>query len=82
MYCCGFQFFVLLFHCINLFFPKILILYYAVIGWKNASMPDGSINRAMTFKLEERSRAHTFRVGCLKGNIEFAVFNVGPESKL
>ena len=61
---------------------KILILYYAVIGWKNASMPDGSINRIMTFKLEERSRAHNFRVGCLKGNIEFAVFNVGPESKL
>ena len=45
-------------------------------------MPDGSINRAMTFRLEETYLAHTFRVGCLKGNIEFAVFNVGPESKL
>ena len=45
-------------------------------------MPDGSINRAMEFELEERSLAHTFRVGCLKGFIEYAVFNVGPESKL
>ena len=45
-------------------------------------MPDGSINRAMTFRLEETYLSHTFLVGCLKGNIEFAVFNVGPESKL
>ena len=45
-------------------------------------MPDGSINRAMEFELDETSLAHTFLVGCLKGDIEFAVFNVGPESKL
>ena len=59
-----------------------MFLYYAVIGWKNASMPDGSINTAMTFRLEENSLAHKFQVGCLKGNINFATFKVQPESKL
>ena len=46
-------------------------------------MPDGSINTAMTFRLEERSLAYKFNVGCLKGYIrsDFAVFKI-QESKL
>ena len=55
---------------------------YAVIGWKIASKPDGSINTAISFELEENNNIYEFVVGCLKGYIGRATFNVEPQSKL
>ena len=54
----------------------ISLYFYSVIGWKNATMPDGSINRAIIFKLKERHIAYTFVVTCLKGYVHQVSFRV------
>ena len=55
---------------------------YAVIGWKIASKPDGSINTAISFELEESDNVYEFVVSCLKGYTGRAPFIVEPQSKL